>query len=994
MTRKQLQRQFRGRSFANFGRSAQAFFLCAALSGCVKSYPFQENLSSKPPREVPSYPRPQSDPESSASEPQTNAAPRGGVGERRNPHLPPLPNRGGSAGDPVVLASRNLDATSLFWLREWVRSSLKEIDLRQARGEEISLEEVRRIVDSLTFYKVSESELSQPRRLPIANERNRRFDRLMASGTDIELFDFFADYIAERGTPPAELSESYRDYLQKMGAHRLELARGARNMSGCVTDAARIQKAGQSAFTRNQVLGARSRPEKAPCETRWIAIYEAQNAGLLKRLRSELVGFESTWKTYQEIPSFSTSLARAPFPKFLLGFGAYKGIWESMWKSEFEKNYEKFVRNPSNEFIMDAFMGEIVKERAFDDPTLQKAAKSVGRERAQRILSQKPEQLPSGEVRTVCPLDAESLQKLQRRFGNLREIFLKLGFLFKTNTDCEMRQVAYVILSEQLDEQIRPDAQKWTALQKTFETEFMKLFPIEFEKGFVKGLPEKLASIPDLITEKFKGQKDPLFWSDHTPIIEILNVSRSSNVAMMSMKDFTTGFRAEIALAQLLVSSKDPQLRGLAAPLFYSALNRILLFNGGEQLKVQDGQVLPKFEISERVDLTKLAPGETPAAPELAKEAFGGFGFLKDEWLGLKYGSWNLAEYLSRENALQLIPSVFEISRNEVPVINPTYPPVESLEDVADLLAAMSEFLLATRPGEPLSEFFLPAAPKGSTAEQELEFVAGQVSTILDPKQSGFVPDLGRQLAYGVVAALVKNSALNVNGHLDYANFRANVATGGTPIRFYEKINLDGRIEGKTSSLSVAKTLEAVSEVARLATLDTGIPEVALQNLPEVRDAVHFGTTSFVGQAMEPQDGGYRDFLETPQPKGKKLQSTIAALHAITRAFQSTRVPIMAIYLQSAWRYVDAQWQNARIPNLIQDQSVALAELSLEELATLQELVNLWRISQETWQPMLALTNDARWKEQLQHARWKKRFDRLLTDLPVEMEARTKHLRL
>jgi hypothetical protein len=102
----------------------------------------------------------------------------------------------------------------------------------------------------------------------------------------------------------------------------------------------------------------------------------------------------------------------------------------------------------------------------------------------------------------------------------------------------------------------------------------------------------------------------------------------------------------------------------------------------------------------------------------------------------------------------------------------------------------------------------------------------------------------------------------------------------------------------------------------------------------------------------------------------------------------------MAIYLQSAWRYVDAQWQNARIPNLIQDQSVALAELSLEELATLQELVNLWRISQETWQPMLALTNDARWKEQLQHARWKKRFDRLLTDLPVEMEARTKHLRL
>lgn len=994
MMRKRMQIKSGMRKNLPFQAGMTSLCLLALLSGCVKSYQYQENLSSGPPREVPSAPRPSSGSEPTPSQPSTNTTPRGGVGERRNPHLPPLPNRGGATGAPVVLASRNLDATTLFWLREWVRSALKEIDLRQSRGEEISLDEVRRVVDTLTFYKVSESELSKPRRLPIESERNRRFDRLMASGSDIELFDFLLDYIAERGALPSELAEAYKPYLDKMGSQRLELARGALNMPGCVTDAAAISKAGQSHSTRNQVMGSRARPEKHPCETRLIAIYDAKAAGLLARLRSELVGFESTWKTYQEIPSFSTSVANAPFPKFLLGFGAYKGIWEEQWRTEFEKNYDKFVRNPSNEFIMDAFMGEIIKGAKFEDADLQKAAKQVGVDRAERILSQKPQELPSGEVRVICPLDPASLKKLEKRFGNLRELFLKLGFLFKTNTDCEMRQVAYVILSEQLDKEIRPNPEKWAALQKTFETEFMKIFPIEFENGFIQGLPQQLASIPDLITQKFKGQKDPLFWSDHTPIVEILNVSRSSNVAMMSMKDFTTGFRAEVALAQLLVTSKDPQLRGLAAPLFYSVINRILLFNGGEQLKIQDGAVLPKLEIADRIDLGALAPGVVPPAPELLKESFGGFGFLKDEWLGLKFGSWNLGDYLSQENALQLIPSVFEISRNEVPVINPTFPPVESLEDVADLLSAMSEFLLATRQGEPLAEFFLPPAPKGSTMEQELEFVSGQVSTILDPNQTGFIPDLGRQLGYGIVAALVKNSALNVNGHLDYANFRSNIATGGTPIRFYEKINLDGRVEGKTSSLSVAKTLEAVSEVVRLSNLDAAIPEVALQNLPEVRDAVHFGTTSFVGQAMEPSDGGYRDFLETPQPSGKKLRSTIGALHAITRAFQATRVPIMAIYLQNAWRYVDAQWQTALVPNLIQDQSVALKDLTMEDLSALQELVNLWRISQEIWQPMLDLTNDAQLKERLQHARWKERFDRMLGFLQAEMDARTKHLRL
>jgi hypothetical protein len=66
----------------------------------------------------------------------------------------------------------------------------------------------------------------------------------------------------------------------------------------------------------------------------------------------------------------------------------------------------------------------------------------------------------------------------------------------------------------------------------------------------------------------------------------------------------------------------------------------------------------------------------------------------------------------------------------------------------------------------------------------------------------------------------------------------------------------------------------------------------------------------------------------------------------------------------------------------------------MEDLSALQELVNLWRISQEIWQPMLDLTNDAQLKERLQHARWKERFDRLLGFLQAEMDARTKHLRL
>ena len=606
-------------------------------------------------------------------------------------------------------------------------------------------------------------------------------------------------------------------------------------------------------------------------------------------------------------PDDKLTILNGPFVGLVVS-GDLTHEYASLYVSAKAEAYKENVTDVNTEGVFNDFLQAVTGNQIpADQKDLVKAAKQMGMCMARKALS------AAGKA---CTLEDDShLEKPSL----LKLIWAKTTCGMGWVSPCEIRRTIFQQAKKQLI-----DAKKAGVLDKIFEAQYPSLF----QKGLMDKVNSTRAKLGELISGKFAGLRDAL-WD--APLIELPDSTSRS----LTMHEFASGLKADTVAASFLSQTDDPELRGIASALFYASANRQLVMMGGAQARWNGGA----FEFDPTY---KLDPAHPMDPPIFVVDGFGGIDAhagpkspLSSPWDVANYDPTVPANPAQAHQPIRLFPSAFELGPTGGAHFEATDQPVETLGDVADLLDAEIAFLNATHDvADPAKEDATPLANlKGLAAH----FGDG-VANILDPTKRVVFPTDGRQIAVGIIAAMMKNVITPVVGHAEKAD--AGALRGGKGLAFYGNIGLSGRSQDPTPTRDVARLVSAASELREL--IDSGdpaIPAALVANKTQITDAVTVGAWTLEGIQGQASDGGFMNNLgddSTPHD----LRTSTEAMIAINRAFIETGIAGFSMASELAWKHMDGFWQAGSIvPRLTEGQNHPERTISAPDL---WRLITLW----------------------------------------------------
>lgn len=612
---------------------------------------------------------------------------------------------------------------------------------------------------------------------------------------------------------------------------------------------------------------------------------------LLSFLKAEPANLHQTAQVRKLVESYRIGttpavlpLGAAPYPRFVL-----QSQVGSVYADLYEKEWNALISNPPLELLFDGFMDMIVSGTV--PPSMRSAANKIGVRIAKRVVRGKS---------PFCKLDASDRINEPSTFQLLR---LKTDVL-NLISPCTYRIRIYNAAKRQLIE-----ARNDPSIRETIRQAAAEKFPLEFKKGFLTQINDTLKDFPALVVQKFGGEMHPIWGANGGLIENIEGLAIRGDQQEINLGDFARGMRADLAASQALLGSTDPKDRGLAAGLFYAAVNRILLLTGGQAIE-WDVQAQALVVIPEQVPAANATP-DIRRAPTFGEERFGGWGFEKGSDVRASASGWDWEKYdpLSETapTPFRLFATRFFVNAKGVAKLENPADAYQKSEDLAELIQAVSEFVTATKPGAPFAKFF------GG---------ADQFGDLLDPEKPMLFPEEGRLLAIAIVSGIAKNLLHPTLGHVLQTNT-------GIHLEFRDHATFDGVATTDVSTKGVARLLVAAADL-HTAMKDDPLLETqpALRDfLPQLETLLQLGALG-LGAATQDPDGRIRDFLHSSSTAGS-LQSQIDAMNAMLKAYNITKIIPLQVRLATGWTSLLTQATPASV-----------------SVSNGYELLTLWRDSQ------------------------------------------------
>jgi|GEM_PF-1905565 len=604
----------------------------------------------------------------------------------------------------------------------------------------------------------------------------------------------------------------------------------------------------------------------------------------------------------------SLTIQNAPYPDALLA-ARLPTLWEGLWAENYAAERAKIVENTPLELIFDGLLEGYIGGTL--PPDLASKAGAIGMCLAKRAVAARSES---------CELDPSDAT---RKVSSARLAWLKLECgMLNFSKPCNVRKDLYDAIKADLIEARKSNP----ALRAMIEAEFERQFPGRFRESFLATMNEKRGAIGSLISAKFEGASVDGFWGTDARLVE--PEERTSDA--VTLRSFARGLENEITTAALLQKDPDPLRRGVAAPLFYAAANRLLALTGGNKVVW-----LPEYKSFQPDPAVPFDPAQPARAPVFAQVAFGGWG------VGMLSGkpgfsAWDWAGYdpLATdgvESRIRLFPDRWRLGpHGQGTFAGDPQDITENLGDVADLLSALNVFLIETHPERgAFARFFGPES---------------QAADLLEPGKPLIFPLEGRTLAVGVIAAALKNVIAPKYGHLV-------VKEQGSPdfglgIELVEKTDLvhGRRPDLPTGTSAVARTLLAAGTLRETLRDDPDVPAELRELLPRLDEIQQIGSI-YLGAKAQLSDGGFTRNLGTNSIGDRVPVDTLEALQALSAAWNKSELLLILVRIHQGWLHLENRWSEIE-PLVVA--GVPLRELKDRGILTseLWEWLRLWRITQ------------------------------------------------
>jgi hypothetical protein len=603
---------------------------------------------------------------------------------------------------------------------------------------------------------------------------------------------------------------------------------------------------------------------------------------------------------------------------------AQPGLYQSMHD---QKLAELLAAIPLDS-LLDGFMKMVVDGTATGD--LAKTAKEIGPKLARKIIA--------GGKDASCKLDLSDA--IPKKPSLLAQAWVKLTAGWSFPSACHARQVIFASAKAQLI-----GARKDPTVIASAKASFEEQFPSQFRVGFLQQMAGYKTSFPHIVAQKFQGADDS-FWGVNTPLIE----TEDEHPELVTLADFNSGLRADIEASAALSASADPALRGLAAPLFYAAANRLLVLMGGNQAAWDS-------KAGAFVPTSGFDPKHPDAAPVLKTVPFGGWSVASSA-AGPVMTSWDWANYdptlTVNPSPMQLFPPEVQLGLNGVATLPAGAVPYETLSDVADTISSLVSFLELTRAGAVFAPHFGDAS---------------QIAQILDPTSPILFPRAGRMVAIGTLGGVLKNLVAPA-GHVEQVDPGTHDTLG---LLFHDQVTLTGRDDGGASIRGIAKVLIAASELRPALGGDADVPPELAQYLPVVDQALQVGAVMLSSNKGQAPDGGFYERYGVPMTTGRSLETAVTGMRALTLAYdQSGGTLLLRLSVKMGWLFLDSLWASGDLPQLIEGAGRQPIDPSVA-----WDLLRLWRESQKTVRGDLAA--------ELDWAKWDSRFTLLRQKLQSQL---------
>jgi hypothetical protein len=651
------------------------------------------------------------------------------------------------------------------------------------------------------------------------------------------------------------------------------------------------------------------------------------------------ISVENTVRNYRLAPINGTSsIADGPFVGYIVQnelLPSYSFIEQSQYPAAYASN----VTNATLETLFDTFMGQI--EGGGLTGAIAKAGNEVG-----ACLAKKVEEGKSDS----CPLDVTDAPPADKPgFFKLAMMKLTCRLPFKTFDPCNIRQAIYAVAKPELIT-MRP---QWPGI-------FNDAYPGSFRSTILSGVNTDRATIGQIVTQKFGGTYEESYWNQ-APLIDLDDTTNRT----MTMHEFASGMSNDLRAASILSQSSDDTTKGLAGALFYAGANRLLVLMGGNETKWDGNQFLPAP--SDAFDAKNPL-----ASPVFQTEAFGGLTSLNGKMTAL-----DITNYSPTAGAVQLFPSQLVLGLNGV--ATPNGAPVETLQDLGDLMNSLIDFMTLSTPNSALSPHFVSAS---------------SINDLIDPTKPALFPVEGRQLAAGLIAAIFQNVLVD-QGHLQQPPSGDAPAPAADPdhdgvfgLKFYDQVNASGRLPGKVSIDSLSTLFRAASRFnALMVAKDSGVPDALMKLQNQVAFAIQMGVLTIAanGQAS---DGGFVDYLgDTTMVTNRSLSTCVNALRALAAGYATEPSGAVRQAIHAGWAYMERYWavtSNNGFPLAMEPPAQGdLSALPKASAETLWALMNLWTETKNSgvYADLMNPALDQDWATTQGWDKWASRFGTLQKSL-------------
>jgi hypothetical protein len=643
------------------------------------------------------------------------------------------------------------------------------------------------------------------------------------------------------------------------------------------------------------------------------------------------------------MPKGTSSIADAPFVGYIVQ-NELLPSYGSLEQGQYPGAYAQNVTDATLEDLFDTFMGQV--EAGGLTGAIAKAGNEIG-----ACLAKQVEEGKSAS----CPLDVTDA-KPKNKPGIFKLAAMKLTCRFPLHffSPCKVRQAIYAVAKPELIT-LRP---QWPGI-------FNDAYPGSFRSTLLDGINSDRSSIGKIVSEKFNGTFDDSFWSK-APLIDLDDLTNRK----MTMHQFASGMSDDLRAASILSMSKDTEKAGLASALFYAGANRLLVLMGGTEAKWGGTEFLsapgdafdPKNPLNPPVDQTETFGGLTAS---LGKT-------------GAQMSPLDITSYGAAP--VQLFPSQFVMGLQGVPTVSGE--PVETLQDLGELMNSLIDFMTLSLPNAALSPHFAEAT---------------SITDIVDPTKPALFPTEGRELAAGLVAAIFQN-ILADQGHLQQPPADGQPVPAADPdhdgafgLKFYDQVGLHGRLPGKVSIDSLSTLFLAAIRFNNLMNAkDSAIPAPLMALQDQVNLVINLGLLSIVtdGQAS---DGGFvthlGDATSGKIPTDRMLSVCVKALRTLTAGYAANPSGAVRQAIHAGWAYMDRFWaitSNNGYPLAIEPQTgIPAANQAKASSDTMWALLSLFSESKSTaiYEDLMNPALDPDWATTQGWDKWAARFSTLQKSL-------------